>query len=190
MLKPLSAANWNFTTAAHLLNRAGFGGPLAEIERLAGLTHEEAVASLVDYEKILDSTPDPIWAKPDPERQSRLLAMRNAPEDKRKQMQMEEQRMQREHQMELRGWWLQRMAKGPRPLQEKLTLFWHGHFATSVEKVREAYFMWRQNDLFRRLGNGNWQQLLIEVGKDPAMLIWLDQAQSRKDHQIGRASCR
>jgi uncharacterized protein (DUF1800 family) len=182
MLKPLSAANWNFTTAAHLLNRAGFGGSPAQIEKLAGLTHEEAVAWLVDYEKIPDPTPDPVWAKPDPERQQRLLAIRNAPEDKRKQMQMEEQRMQREHMLELRGWWLERMAKGPRPLQEKLTLFWHGHFATSVEKVREAYFMWRQNDLFRRLGHGNWQELLIEAGKDPAMLVWLDQAQSRKDH--------
>ncbi len=84
--------------------------------------------------------------------------------------------------MELRGWWLQRMAKGPRPLQEKLTLFWHGHFATSVEKVRDAYYMWRQNDIFRRLASGNWQLLLLEVGQDPAMLIWLDQAQSQKQH--------
>jgi hypothetical protein len=43
------------------------------------------------------------------------------------------------------------MAKGPRPFQEKMVLFWHGHFATSVEKVRDAYYMWRQNELFRRL---------------------------------------
>src|SRR5690242_14079129 len=84
--------------------------------------------------------------------------------------------------MELRGWWLERMARGPRPFQEKMVLFWHGHFATSVEKVRNPYFMWRQNELFRRLATGNWQQLLSETGKDPAMLIWLDQARSRKDH--------
>ena len=84
--------------------------------------------------------------------------------------------------LELRGWWLQRMANGPRPFQEKMVLFWHGHFATSMEKVREAYYMWRQNELFRRLATGNWQQLLTDAGKDPAMLIWLDQAQSRKDH--------
>ena len=62
--------------------------------------------------------------------------------------------------LELRGWWLQRMASGPRPFQEKMVLFWHGHFATSVEKVREAYYMWRQNELFRRLATGNWLQLL------------------------------
>jgi uncharacterized protein (DUF1800 family) len=182
MLKPLNAAKWNYTTAAHLLNRAGFGGPPAQIEKLVEMGHEQAVTWLVDYEKTPDLTPDPAWAKPDPERQQRFAAIRSATEEKRKMLQQEEQRMQREHMMELRGWWLQRMAKGPRPLQEKLTLFWHGHFATSVEKVREAYFMWRQNELFRRLANGNWLQLLIEAGRDPAMLIWLDQAQSRKDH--------
>lgn len=51
-----------------------------------------------------------------------------------------------------------------------------------MDKVREAYYMWRQNELFRRLATGNWQQLLTEAGKDPAMLIWLDQAQSNKNH--------
>jgi uncharacterized protein (DUF1800 family) len=84
--------------------------------------------------------------------------------------------------MELKHWWLQRMARGSRPFQEKMTLFWHGHFATSTEKVREAYYMWRQNELFRRLAVGNWLEMLVEAGKDPAMLIWLDQAQSRKEH--------
>lgn len=182
MLSSLSPAKWDFTTAAHLLNRAGFGGPPAEIERLAAIGPYAAVSWLVDYEKTPDPTPDPSWARPDPDRIKRLAALRQAPEEQRRQMQREEQQMQRDHLMELRGWWLQRMAKGPRPLQEKMTLFWHGHFATSVQKVREVYFMWRQNELFRRLATGNWLQLLVEVATDPAMLIWLDQAQSRKDH--------
>jgi uncharacterized protein (DUF1800 family) len=182
MLKPLNAAKWNFTTAAHLLNRAGFGGSPAEIEKLVEMGLQQAVSWLVDYEKTPDPTTDPAWARPDPARQQRIAAIRSATEEQRKMLQQAEQRIQREHMMELRGWWLQRMAKGPRPLQEKLTLFWHGHFATSAEKVREGYFMWRQNELFRRLATGNWLQLLIEAGKDPAMLIWLDQAQSRKDH--------
>jgi uncharacterized protein (DUF1800 family) len=103
------------------------------------------------------------------------------PEEKR-QLQQETQQLQRRRLTELRGWWLQRMARGPRPLQEKMTLFWHGHFATSFEKVRDAYFMWRQNDIFRRLATGNWLLLLLEVGQDPAMLVWLDQAQSRREH--------
>jgi uncharacterized protein (DUF1800 family) len=63
-----------------------------------------------------------------------------------------------------------------------MVLFWHGHFATSVKEGAQPYYMWRQNELFRRLATGNWQQLLTEAGKDPAMLVWLDQAQSRKDH--------
>ncbi len=182
MLKPLSADRWNYTTAAHLLNRAGFGGPPAAVDKLAGLGLEQSVALLVDYEKFPDPTPDPDWAKPDPDHQKKLQEMRQAPEEQRRQMQREEQQLERQRMLELRGWWLQRMAQGPRPFQEKMTLFWHGHFATSVEKVRNAYYMWRQNELFRRLATGNWLELLIEAGKDPAMLIWLDQAQSRKEH--------
>lgn len=196
MLNPLSASRWNYGTAAHLLNRAGFGGPPKEIEKLEKLGLDAAVDSLVDYEKIPDSTSNPEWAKPDPERMEKFRQfrelnqqMRSASEEerrsldeKRRLMQRQEQRTQREHLMELRGWWLERMARGPRPLQEKLTLFWHGHFATSIQKVREAYFMWLQNETFRRLASGDWLEMLTTVTKDPAMLLWLDQVQSRKNH--------
>ena len=182
MLKPLSSSKWDFTTAAHLLNRAGFGGTPGEIEKLASLGHDRAVAALVDFEKILDPTPDPDWARPDPGRTERRRAAKDATPEMRQQMQKEERQAENERLLQLRGWWLQRMAKGPRPFQEKMTLFWHGHFATSYEKVRDAYYIWRQNELFRRLATGNWLELLAEAGKDPAMLVWLDQAQSRKDH--------
>ena len=67
MLKALSADRWNYETAAHLLNRAGFGGPPAVIQKLADLGPDKAVSSLLDYENIPDPTPDPAWAKPDPE---------------------------------------------------------------------------------------------------------------------------
>ena len=182
MLKALPGNQWNFTTAAHLLNRAGFGGPPAEIEKIHALGPEAAAAHFVEYEKIPDPTPDPDWAKPDPERTKKFMEVRQLGEEERRKRQREIQRADRQHMLELRGWWLQRMAKGPRPLQEKMVLFWHGHFATSVDKVREAYLMWRQNELFRRLATGNWLDMLIEVAQDPAMLIWLDQAQSRKEH--------
>jgi len=184
MLKPISSDRWNYAAAAHLLNRAGFGGTPAEIEKLGDLGPERAVALLVDFENIPDPTLNPDWAQPNPGELIQFReSIRNAatPEEKRQLQQAQQQTIQRRMQ-ELRGWWLQRMAHGPRPLQEKMVLFWHGHFATSVEKVRNPYFMWRQNELFRRLGTGNWQTLLTDVGKDPAMLIWLDQAQSRKDH--------
>ena len=182
MLKPISSKQWDFKTAAHLLNRAGFGGAPAEIERFSKLGHEAAVAELLDFEKIPDDTKDPDWAKPDPARAELFLKLRNASEEERRRMQQQRQREDRERMLELREWWLRRMVNGPRPLQEKLTLFWHGHFATSMEKVREPYYMWRQNELFRRLATGNWLQILVEVAQDPAMLLWLDQAQSRKDH--------
>ncbi|HEX3627479.1 MAG TPA: DUF1800 domain-containing protein [Verrucomicrobiae bacterium] len=183
MLKPLSSSNWNYQMAAHLLNRAGFGGTPIQIQQLADITMPAAVSYLIDYEKIADPTPAPEWAHPEPDRMS---AMRKAyqtgtPEEKR-QAARAEQKLQYQRMIELRGWWLNRMAKGPRPFQEKMTLFWHGHFATSAEKVREAYYMWRQNELFRRLATDNWLRLLIEMGKDPAMLVWLDQAESRKQH--------
>jgi uncharacterized protein (DUF1800 family) len=169
--------------AAHLLNRAGFGGPPAAIQNLADLSQAEALASLLDYEKIPDPTPAPEWAHPEPDRlqELRQVNQTGTPETKR-QANENERRMQYERTIELRGWWLSRMAKGPRPFQEKMTLFWHGHFATSVEKVHDAYYMWRQNELFRRLATDNWLRLLIEAGKDPAMLVWLDQAESRKEH--------
>jgi len=110
------------------------------------------------------------------------MKARRAGEEERRMLLRDEQRSQREHIVELRRWWLERMTHGPRPFQEKMVLFWHGHFATSVEKVREACLMWRQNDLFRRLATGDWLELIVEVAKDPAMLVWLDQAQSRKQH--------
>jgi uncharacterized protein (DUF1800 family) len=182
MLKPLSNGQWNFTTAAHLLNRAGFGGTPAEIERLAALTPAAAVAELTDYPDSSASALKPEWAKPDPERAEKLRAAKDATPEQRKEMLKAAQREQRRRLAELQDGWLQRMAAGPHPLQEKLTLFWHGHFATSVTKVKDTYLMWRQNDLFRRLGGGDWLTLLQEVTRDPAMLVWLDQAQSKPEH--------
>jgi uncharacterized protein (DUF1800 family) len=183
MLRELSTDRWDYELAAHLLNRAGFGGSPDEIKQLADLSHDQVVASLLDYENIPDSTPDPVWAKPDPDHMKQLRdSIKAATPEERRMIQQQESKTQYARMIELRGWWLNRMAKGPRPFQEKMVLFWHGHFATSFEKVREPYYMWRQNELFRRMATGNWQQLLTEAGKDPAMLIWLDQAQSRKEH--------
>jgi len=182
MLKPLSTDKWNYTTAAHLINRAGFGGTPADIARLAALSPTAAVSLFVDYDKVVDDTASPDWAHPDPTRAEKQRAINQAMGQEKQQLQKEERQMQQQQMQELRGWWFQRMDKGPRPFQEKMVLFWHGHFATSMEKVRDTYLMWRQNELFRRLALDNWQRILEEVATDPAMLVWLDQAQSRKDH--------
>jgi uncharacterized protein (DUF1800 family) len=199
MLSPLPASKWNYTTAAHLLSRAGFGGIPGDIEKLAALSPAEAVAYFVDYEKIPDlSAAPPDWARPNPERSEQYMQIQHmykdekdstktedekrAEAEKRRQMAQQIQREQFTNLQEMRYDWLERMANGPRPLQEKLTLFWHGHFATSAIKVRDAYFMWRQIDMFRQKGSGNWLDLLEATATDPAMLVWLDQAQSRREH--------
>lgn len=166
--------------AAHLLMRAGFGATPEEVSEWTALGLDAAVDRLVDWEKTPDPTPNPEWAKPDPTLAERRRELRKLTEEERRAKIQELQREQRQQTQELKHWWLARMRTGPRPLQEKMTLFWHGHFATSVEKVKVAYFMWRQNDLFRRLGNGPFRTLLTEIGHDPAMLVWLDGAQSRR----------
>src|SRR3954453_12291300 len=122
MLKPLASDKWDFTTAAHLLNRAGFGGPPAEIEKLVALGPEDAVSHFVDFEKIPDPTPDPEWAKPDPARAETFLAARRGNEQERREKIRQIQRTERERIVELRAWWMRRMAEGPRPLQEKMVL--------------------------------------------------------------------
>ena len=98
--------------AAHLLNRAGFGGPPAEIESLVALGPEKAVSHFVDYEKIDDDTADPDWAKPDPDRVEKFMAARRATEEERRRIVRQEQQSQRERMLELRQWWLRRMAAG------------------------------------------------------------------------------
>ena len=80
---------------------------------------------------------------------------------------------------ELRGWWLKQMAEPARATREKLTLFLHGHFATSFEKVRSPSLLYQQNSLFREKGYGMWSDLVLGVAQDPAMLIYLDGAKSR-----------
>ena len=71
-------------------------------------------------------------------------------------------------------WWAARMIATQRPLQEKMTLFWHDHFATSASKVKNSYMMLAQNETFRAHATGNFRELLIKASQEPAMLLWLD----------------
>jgi uncharacterized protein (DUF1800 family) len=78
------------------------------------------------------------------------------------------------------GWWLYRMLHGGHPLREKLTLFWHNHFATSNAKVLNVGYMVGQYELMYRHALGNFAELLQAMSKDPAMMVWLDTVQSKK----------
>jgi uncharacterized protein DUF1800 len=186
MFEFLPASRWNEATAAHLLSRAGFGGSPQEISDLHKMGLDAAVSYLVDYDQIPDPEPRPDWAYPDPElvqmEQSFYQSLKNADQETKNKLNGEKQQERDAKVTELRFWWLRRMALGPRPFQEKMTLFWHGHFATGYDKVREPYLLWLQNETFRRNALAPFGQLLTAVARDPAMLYYLDGAASRKQH--------
>jgi uncharacterized protein (DUF1800 family) len=141
--------------AAHLMRRGGFGSDESGVVRTAALGAAGAVDALLhpaDAEPGFPAYPD--------------TALLYDPAKARASAQL---------------WWLDRMLRTKRPLHEKMTLFWHGHFATSVQKVPPPAMV-AQIDLFRTLGMGRFPALLGAVTRDPAMLIWLDNRANAKAH--------
>ncbi len=183
MLTPLGPGAWNYATAAHLLNRAAFGGTPDEIEGTRAKGLAKVVHELIETSGASANPPAPAWAQPRNIREIRMAIReeKNEPGG-RKDKRREFRQMEGENILDLRRWWLGQMMTTPAPLVEKMTLFWHGHFATSVEKVRDGYWMWRQNDILRRHALGNFAALTKEISRDPAMMIYLDLQQSRKEH--------
>jgi uncharacterized protein (DUF1800 family) len=142
--------------AERLLWRAGFGPRRGEAERLARLGLEGAVHSLTRPGRERLKGPKPH------DGDGRSLA----PLDRWGHDQL---------------WWLDRMVRTTRPLQERMTLVWHDWFATSRDGVGPARLMLAQNRLFRRRGLGSFHALLNEVTIDPAMLLWLSGVDNAKD---------
>lgn len=178
-LKPLPAAEWDRDKAAHLLRRAGFGGTPDEIDRLFDLGLDGAVAQLVNYDKIAyECAPpalDPLITKSEDRPALRALS-----EEERQKIVQQRQLAERRGVEETRLWWIERMAASPRPLEEKMTLFWHGHFTSGAREVRRALFMKEQNELLRKHALGNFRDLVIAISKDRAMLVYLDGARNNK----------
>jgi len=133
---------------AHLLRRAGFGGTPSEVATLAAQPLDQTVDGLLD------------WSAAPADTQPAFLTDGDVADWER------EYRLQQ--------WWLDRMATTTSPLQEKLALFWHSHFATQNEKVGDMLLMYRQNALFRSAGGGNFRDLVHAMSLQPAMLIYLD----------------
>jgi uncharacterized protein (DUF1800 family) len=183
MLANLPPSQWNAATAAHLLNRAGFGGSPQDIENLRLMGLEGAVQWLVNYERFPDDTPPPDWtqAAAVTERAQYEAVYRTATPDVKREFQRVGNQQDNERIADLRYWWMRRMALGPRPFQEKMTLFWHGHFATSFEKVRSPYFLWLQNETIRQNATGTFPVLLTAIAEDPAMLDYLDGERSNRN---------
>jgi uncharacterized protein (DUF1800 family) len=183
VLTPLTPDSWNYANAAHLLNRAAFGGAPGEIEAAREKGLPKIVSELVDASAGAANLPAPPWAQPRNIREIRMSIREEKSEPgERKDKRREFRQMEGENILDLRRCWLGHMMTTPAPLVEKMTLFWHGHFATSVEKVKDGYWMWRQNDKLRRDALGNFATLTKEISRDPAMMIYLDLQQSRKEH--------
>jgi hypothetical protein len=202
-LAPIGGGDWNYARARHLLDRAGFGGTPEQIAKLASMTPAAAVASLVDYQAIENGHLPPFEPSGvydptlNPFPPTRPAATRLAEEAGQAMGVMVKpggtRRLQpvanrffywlRASLLETRrvaNWWADRMVATNRPLEEKMALFWHGHFASGEDKVRDYRKLLGQLALFQRHATGNFRELLVAVAQDPAMLVFLDAGQNVK----------
>ena len=178
---------WSVRLAAHLLRRAGFGGSDADVARFAAMPMHEAVDALVDFPDTSGLPQPPDLFDP------RAVFRENAPaflassgSDKemlRRKIGMEVRKGERKSVIALQRWWLERMIQTPAPLQEKMALYFHGHFTTAtIQKGVTPQMTYDQNRLFRENALGNLRDLTWKVSIDPAMLVYLDNARNEAQH--------
>ena len=185
--QPTDKDPFDAVKAAHLLNRAGFGGTHDEVEKVRRMGPAGAVDWLLDFpdqgaeEQAGGDLPNFLAIDGFPKNFRDLREMvRGKSESERQRFRQMLMRGNREAMAETARWWLNRMAFGPHPLQEKLTLFWHGHFTTSFREERSAALLWRQNELLRRTAAGNFEKFVKGISRDPAMLQYLNNNQNRR----------
>ena len=140
---------------AHLMRRAGFGANREQIVAYADAGYQDTVDFLLNPSKE-ERMDDHLIRRFHPELSGMMGP--NAPGQN----------------------WLYRMATTSAPLQEKITLFWHSIFATGYAKVIHGKALSDQTRMFRKFGMGNFEDLLIQLSKDPAMIIWLDNQDNHK----------
>lgn len=153
--QPTATEPWDLQKVGHLYRRAAFGATWPDLE--AGVK--------AGPEKLIES----------------LLRGGDGQEEfERQMMPLRQSTAQANNGRQATAFWLYRMLYSPHPLQEKLALFWHNHFATSNAKVQNAGFMLGQYELMRRHALGSFRGLLLEMSEDPAMMIWLDTRLNKK----------
>jgi uncharacterized protein (DUF1800 family) len=176
--QPTAQDPWDRRKAAHLLMRAGFGPLPSEIDAAVRDGFEVTVRKVLgDGEKEAADTapyPAPSWAN-EVASESPLFQL------------TQQERMRRFIQMNLRnqetkGWWLRRMAFARQPLQEKMTLFWHGHFTIEAKKVVLSQWVLQYNEFLRANSLGDFRTLLRGISRDGAMLRYLDNNTNRREH--------
>lgn len=154
---PTPTARWDVRAAAHLYRRAGFATSREQLEVAAAGSPSETV--------------------------DLLMAVDQEPESFRQGISdLVQATLGTGNVRQLSAQWAYRILNTPVPLLEKMTLFWHGHFATSAAKVEDAELMQQQNELLRRHALGDFGKLALEISRDPAMLIYLDSVSNRKAH--------
>ncbi|HEY7335255.1 MAG TPA: DUF1800 domain-containing protein [Bryobacteraceae bacterium] len=196
-LTPIESEDWNRDRAAHLLERAGFGGAPEEIETLAAMKPRRAVARMVRFEGtnasglpafehsgIHDSGLEPFpQSRPAATERAKAageaLGVKVKPAGSRRLQPVVDKffywlRASMLETNRVAYWWANRMIASPQPLREKMALFWHGHFAVNEEKVRDYRKLLLQLRLFHERGLGNFRDLMVAVAQDPAMLSFLD----------------
>jgi len=196
-LTPIGAKDWNRDFAAHLLERAGFGGTPAEIDALAKMTPAQAIARLVRYEGTdvshmpafdesgirdpgLEPFPPSRPAVTDlAKKNGEALGIKVKPTGNRRMQPIVDEffywlRASVLETNRVAYWWANRMLTSPRPLQEKMALFWHGHYATNEPKVRDYRKLLAELQLYENHGTGNFRDLMVAMAQDPGMLTFLD----------------
>ncbi|NLR74002.1 DUF1800 domain-containing protein [Leeia aquatica] len=159
--------------ARHLLNRTGFSPDYRAIQQYALLSREEGV------DRLLSS----VQTRPETEPPAEIVqytppsAIKSLSEDAKRDF----RRTLRQQGAQLQDWWLGEMLTTRSPLTERLTLLWHNHFTSSLDKVKEPVLIYKQNLLLRQHALGNFGTLLHAVTRDPAMLVYLDNARSKKE---------
>jgi hypothetical protein len=155
--RPTADNPWDLKKVGHLYRRAGFGATFDELQRGVSDGPEKTI------DRVLRGGP----ADSDFEKTSEFMASeRSLPAGTPG--------------VQLAAWWLYRMLRTQHPLREKLTLFWHNHFATSLAKVQNARYMLGQYRLMHRHALGSFRAMLHDMSFDPAMMVWLDTNQSKK----------
>jgi uncharacterized protein (DUF1800 family) len=189
-LKALPTKEFDYWKAHHLLNRAGFGGTPDQVRALANMGLDDAVDYIIDYRDLEyevvnadDFDSDIMRPRTDSERREIRQARQSGNEARLERARQERQARQRQDRRQIREiqkWWMKRLIESPRPLEEKMTLFWHGHFATGYRTIEDSYHMFLQNQLFRANATGNFKKLTHQIIRDPAMLRYLNNNQNRR----------
>ena len=159
---------------AHLFRRAGFGATPEQLDAAVRAGYAASVTDLITPRAAdlgADATPAPAFELAQPPGRGATTTQRRS-----YQMQVATEGKQ------LMLWWLDRMVMADQPFAEKMTFFWHGHFATALQKVRSSALMLRQNQLLRSHGMGTFDALDLAVAQDPSMMIWLDTNQNVAAH--------